>query len=112
MSVVHQRPRLTPITRLFALSATTALLSLSACAVDLKKLASDLKRPAMDFTHADQWRCDEQVKTPDGAKVEECSRCVNTSRGTETISIAKVEQSVRPGGSVMLCPTHAWVSDR
>jgi hypothetical protein len=76
MPVVHQHPRLT---RLFALTATTALLSLSACAIDLNKLATDLQRPEVAFTHADAWRCDEQVKIPNGAKVDECSRSRSSS---------------------------------
>jgi hypothetical protein len=100
------------IGRLLPLLPVVALLLLPGCVLDLNKLASDLKRPTVEFAHADQWRCEESVKIPDGAKVEECSRCVNASREVQAVSIAKVEQSVRVGGSVMLCSTRAWVSDR
>jgi hypothetical protein len=101
-----------PLKRLIGACALASSLLFTGCVMDLNKLASDLQRPAVEFTHADQWRCEESVKIPDGAKVEDCSRCVNTSRGAETVAIAKVEQSVRSGGAVLLCPSRAWVADR
>jgi hypothetical protein len=100
------------IDQVLPLLPLAAILLLPGCMLDLNKLATDLKKPDVTFARSDQWRCEEEVKIPTGNSVETCSRCVNASREPQPVSIAKVEQSVRTGGSVMLCPTRAWVSDR
>jgi hypothetical protein len=85
-------------------------LFLTSCAVDLNQLSRNLKKPDVSFARADQWRCDEEIKIPNGAAVDTCSRCVNAGREPQPVTIANVEQTVKSGGSVMLCPTRAWVT--
>jgi hypothetical protein len=111
MPEAHEYPSLTHLRSLMSAVALSAIV-LTGCMLDLNKLATDLKKLDVTFARSDQWRCEEEGKIPSGNSVETCSRCINASREPQPVSIAKVEQSVRTGGSVMLCPTRAWVSDR
>jgi hypothetical protein len=81
----------------------------TACAVDLAKLSKDLQRPKVEFAQSFNWRCDENLKIPHGNTVEECSRCRNAATTPQTVTVNKVEHSVKSGGSVLMCSTAAWV---
>jgi hypothetical protein len=82
-------------------------LPLAGCAIDVAKLAKDLQRPKVEFAQSFNWRCEESVKVPHGNTVEECSRCRNAATTPQTVTIAKVDASVKPVGSVLMYSTAA-----
>lgn len=55
----------------------TLTVPLASCAIDVGKLAADMKRPSVTFESPESWACNEQMKIPTGSSgvVEDCSVC-------------------------------------
>jgi hypothetical protein len=87
------------------------ILPLAGCAVDLGKLAADMKRPAVTFESPESWSCDQSMKIPTGSAgvVEDCSVCRNRVSMPQRVTIKNAPLDVPAGGSVLLCPTSAKV---
>jgi hypothetical protein len=93
------------------LSVVALGLLLAGCAVDLGKLAADMKRPSVTFESPESWSCAEQTRIPTGSSgtVEECSICRNQVSTPQRVTIKNAPLDVPAKGAVLLCPTSAKV---
>jgi hypothetical protein len=84
---------------------------IAGCAVDLGKLAADMKRPSVTFENPESWSCDQSMKIPTGSfgTVEDCSVCRNRVSTPQRVTIKNSPLDVPAKGAVLLCPTSAKV---
>ena len=90
----------------------TLTLPITGCALDLNKLAADIRRPKVVFTEAVAWRCEPRpamIPTRDGA-LQSCSVCQNIAPTPQIVTINKTEHTVEPQGTVASCETSAFVN--
>ena len=85
------------------------MLPLAGCVAESMMLYKHLSKPKVTFADATQWRCDEEVKVPNGSTIEQCSRCRNAARIPQTVTIDKEETFAVPGTGVVVCSTKAWI---
>jgi hypothetical protein len=93
------------------IAVVTPAVSLAGCAIDVGKLARDMKRPAVTFESPESWACDQSMRIPTGSagEVEDCSVCRNRVSTAQRVTIKNAPLDVPAKGAVLLCPTSAKV---